>query len=373
MFERIKGQKRALSLLQRAIEIHRLAGTYLFHGPDGTGKFLTALETAKALCCRSAPDHRPCGNCDSCKKIDNFNHPDLSVVFPTPRLDMTPEGEIKQTGHLKEYQEFLQHKIDTPWKEFVFSAGAEIRIDMIRMVQHRLHRTPSESRYKVCIVEKAEKMNVEAANAFLKTLEEPPPDTIIILTTHRPDMLMPTILSRCQKIPFHRLSIDTIAQHLEKSNFIPVREAMTFARIASGNMETALQLAAEGQTAARQISLDFLRCVLHQNDAAAMELAGQFRSKSLGISIQGFFSHLILWLGEIALYRDDPDQQMSPEENELFDLFYQANPTIDAEAYDAILELETLLRQAEGHIFIYLIIAQTYRVLGRILGFREYE
>ena len=98
MFSKIKGQDKAISILKRAIVNDKIANSYLFFGPDGVGKFTTALYFGMALNCHSTLEKRPCGLCPSCRKFLSYSHPDMIYVFPTSKLDISLEGETNQQG-----------------------------------------------------------------------------------------------------------------------------------------------------------------------------------------------------------------------------------------------------------------------------------
>jgi DNA polymerase-3 subunit delta' len=190
------GQDRAVRMLTGMILRGRIASTYLFGGPAGTGKRFTAMQFIKALNCEAAPavsgemssglfelggsgdGGDACGVCNSCRKVDSLMHPDLRVVRPE-------EGMI--------------------------------RIEDIRELEEFLSFTPLEGRWKAVVVEDADMMNLNAANAFLKTLEEPPAHSVIILLAVREDALPDTVRSRAMRIGFVPLSgaaVTTIADRL---------------------------------------------------------------------------------------------------------------------------------------------------------------
>ena len=165
-FKEIKGQPRAIKILQKEIATSSLSGAYLFVGPTGIGKTLTALAFTKALNCKiGGPDS--CDRCSSCRKIDHLNHPDVRVITPE-------EGSIK--------------------------------IEQIRDLKRGAGYKLFEGKKKVWIIEEADKFTLEAANSLLKVLEEPPPDVVFILISETQEKLLPTILSRCEIIRFFPLS-----------------------------------------------------------------------------------------------------------------------------------------------------------------------
>jgi len=182
-FKDIIGQKKALRILQRTIERGKIPSSYLFAGESGIGKKYTAINLAKTVNCLKAVDseHIPvdsCDACSSCKKIDAGVHPDYLLVSPE---------------------------------------GGKIRIEEIRPVDNRLSLKPFEGKNKIVIIDDADTMNVFASNAFLKTLEEPPKDSLIILVSSKPDNLSDTIRSRCSRINFTPLSYEASQRVIQRA------------------------------------------------------------------------------------------------------------------------------------------------------------
>ena len=163
-FDDQKNQKLIAGQLRRSLEHGRLAHAYLFTGPRGTGKVEMARTLAKALNCLKKTDDS-CDQCDSCRRINEDIHPDVYWIRPE-------------------------------------SKSRRISVDQIRAFERAAHLKSTSARVKVGIIEDADCLGMEASNAFLKTLEEPPAQTIIILLTPQPQRLLPTILSRCLRISF---------------------------------------------------------------------------------------------------------------------------------------------------------------------------
>lgn len=173
-FSSIAGHEPQIEMLRNSIKTGHLAHAYLFSGRSGVGKFSAATAFASAILCETGSGDS-CGYCNSCVKIDNENHPDFIVVKPMVRDRKVTE---------------------------------EIDITAIRDLVRRLAYKPYESKRQVVIVKDADRMNPQAANAFLKTLEEPPGDTLIVLTATSAGKLLPTILSRCQNVRFAPLKFE---------------------------------------------------------------------------------------------------------------------------------------------------------------------
>lgn len=201
---RIIGQDHAVGLLRAAFGSGRLSHAYLFHGPEGVGKETTALELAASLNCERG-DLAGCGECKACKMAAGLSHPDVHLIFPTPRtMKPSDAGEV------------IQKYVRDGYREQDF--GRKLAIISVETVLSEVvvkaNQKPYLGPWKVFILADADMMTVEAANTLLKTLEEPPQMTVIIITTSRLSALPVTVVSRCQKIQFARLSRDAVEKIL---------------------------------------------------------------------------------------------------------------------------------------------------------------
>ena len=202
------GQERAKLLLAAAFAPERLGHAYLFTGPDGVGKTLLAQEAAQALLCRG-DGARPCGACQDCRLFAHDSHPDF--------LLLEPEGDSRV-----------------------------IKIDKIRDLIHTLSLMPVQGDRRVAILRDADALNEEAANALLKTLEEPPASALLILTSSRPRALLPTLRSRCQEIRFEPLSAEHLRAILDDRPGLDEEDVAAAVRLAGGSADRALQLIESG-------------------------------------------------------------------------------------------------------------------------------
>ncbi len=211
----IKGHDLPIQMLEGARTRGRIASAYLFAGDEGIGKKTTALAFAASLNCKE-PVLRDtltdsCGQCPSCVKMQNGTHPDLLLVEP-----LTNDILICQIRPSKERDKCDQEGYDKP--------------RVVEMLSLRSY----EGGMKIVIVDQAEKMNTFAANAFLKTLEEPPEDSIIILISSQPDRLLPTIRSRCSRLNFRPLSDDNCREVLDSGAGIEENFSKTTVCLAMG-------------------------------------------------------------------------------------------------------------------------------------------
>lgn len=216
----VVGQPRAIDSLQAALRSGAVHHAYLFAGPEGVGKELAAVGLAQALTCPEQPGVG-CGTCASCTRITKGLHPDVTWVMPDEeRVARGLAGRSDFTG--------------TP--------SREIRVEQIRQLQERLALRGLESPRKVALIASAQAMNVQAQNAFLKTLEEPPSDTTLILIASAMDRLLPTIRSRCSKVHFGPLPVDLVAQRVQQERKLDPSTAALAAVMSGGSLGRALRL-----------------------------------------------------------------------------------------------------------------------------------
>lgn len=207
------GQDRIISFLTDSIQRGKLAHAYLFVGPPHVGKMTLAIDLARALNCTEAS--APCGVCRTCQRIAQSKYTDVIVIDKNAGRD--PKDRKKTT---------------------------EISIDTIReYVQHGSSLPPYEGKYKVYIIEDADLMSVEAANCLLKTLEEPPQHVVIILLTSEENVLLPTVISRCQRFELKPLSLPEIESRLSAIPGLAPERVKLLARLSGGCLGWALSAA----------------------------------------------------------------------------------------------------------------------------------
>ena len=189
-FDDVCGQPQVTVTLKNEIKNGRISHAYLFTGSRGTGKTSCAKILAKSLNCLNPHDGNPCGECENCKEIDNGS------FFDVVEMD----------------------------------AASNRGIDDIRSIIDEVNFTPAKGKYRVYIIDEVHMLTVDAFNALLKTLEEPPSHAVFILATTEVHKLLPTILSRCQRFDFRRIAPDDIAKRLK---YVAQQENVTFSEEAS--------------------------------------------------------------------------------------------------------------------------------------------
>ena len=207
----LAGQERAVAALERALREGRVAHAYLFVGPERVGKRTLALKLAQALNCEGT--ERPCGECAPCRRIAGGIHADVQTVT----VEEAEEEDERRKG---------------------------IHVSQIREIGRVTGLKPFEGRSRVVIIDPADEMNAAAQNAFLKTLEEPPPQVVFVLVTADDSRLLPTIRSRCRRLELRLPSVaDVEAALLERG--VEGERAKLLARLSRGRVGWALEVAAD--------------------------------------------------------------------------------------------------------------------------------
>ena len=255
----VAGHEWAVKLLQQGLAMNRSAHAYLFVGPPQIGKTTLALELAKALNC--AGDDAPCGECSSCAKIARGVHPDVRVVE-------AEEGTLK--------------------------------IAQVRELQKEAILAPFEGRRRIYILPNFQQATPDAANCLLKTLEEPPPSVVLILTATDMGALLPTIISRCQVLALHSLSLEQTRQALQARCQATADRVELLARLSEGRVGWAITACRDEQVLkAREEWIDRLVRLPEENLVGRMKAAEEFGQKAE--QVPGALDLWLLWWRDILL------------------------------------------------------------------------
>jgi DNA polymerase-3 subunit delta' len=307
-FSEIIGQERAVHLLKQAIRREKMPHAYLFVGLSGVGKTTTALAMAQALNCEAPGAEEGCGRCRSCRQLLGGNFPDVELVEPE---------------------------------------GLSIKIEQVRDLERRLAYKPISGRYRVTLVRPAEAMGEEASNAFLKTLEEPPAGNVLVLNATEPSDLLPTIVSRCQKVVFRRIPPRLIEDWLVHKKGMDGDKAAVLARIADGSLGRALDMEEHGFLEKRQEALLWLARLQKTPPEEAVDWASRFEKKLEKADRQGAVVALLgLWK---SWFRDLLVLKAEGPEESLINLDLSRELKIAAEAFrmDHLVSNLLALDQAE--------------------------
>lgn len=266
MFDHIIGQEIPKKLLKNSLQNNRLPSSLLFYGPEGVGKRTMAFALSKILNCKNTDiqhsEFRYCEVCPSCKKINHRNHPDVRII--------EPESKGKR----------------------------EIPINAIRELRREVMLTLYEGKKRIFLLLKADRMTTEASNAFLKTLEEPPPDTLFILTSTRPGFLLSTILSRCQKIRFSRLNPKDIEKELIERLGLREEKAKLLSRISNGTLGGVLNHENEEYLKFRESFSNFFFQIPEKSHLDVLDYVEEVDPHQILQFLFSFYRDLLLLKGE---------------------------------------------------------------------------
>ena len=266
----IYGHDKQKVILKQALAQNRVGHSYLFSGIEATGKKTLAMEFAKVVNCEKSDEiNDSCGKCPACLRIDRNNHPDIFAI----------EAE-----------------------------GQFIRINAIREIQELMTFKPMEGKRRVFVIDNADKMNDQAANALLKTLEEPTPANILILVTAKPYTLPSTIISRCRHMRFNPLSIDTVAKFMIERRNMEKKDALLLAGLSGGSIGQALELNKDDVIAYRTQTLNLLANTKKSEPLSLLAFAAFFGQDKREIK-QGF-NILKTCFRDALVYKETQNDQM---------------------------------------------------------------
>jgi len=301
-FQEIVGQERALLLLHKALSEARLAQVYLFYGPPGVGKKLTALQFVKALYCLSATPNA-CNNCAACRKITTGNHPDVEIITPD----------------------------DT-----------SIKIEQVRALQRRLSYKPYENRHTAVIIDGCEFLTPPAANALLKILEEPPAQALLLLLTGKKAAVPLTIISRCQLVPFRPLTPADIRTILERQD-VDQPTASLAATLAEGRLDRWSQTDFAQALDTRQSAYNILKNIVQTKNITPFIQARQLAGKRE--QCEALLHWLSLFCRDLIVLQVAPDMLLYNQ-----DLRRELTPLTHRVPLDHLLETFELLQQLRTYL-----------------------
>ncbi|MBI5042513.1 MAG: DNA polymerase III subunit delta', partial [Nitrospirae bacterium] len=305
--------------LKKALEKNEFASAYLFFGDEAIGKKLTAINFAKAMnCLTHATD--ACGACISCQKIEKGIHPDVRIIAPEAEM-ADAEANTENKGSEKK--------------------SRVIKIEQIRAIQNEMAYSPFEGKKRVFIIDNADKMNTEAANSLLKTLEEPAKNSVIILISSRPNSLLSTIVSRCQQIRFTTAPIETVKRLLIGKG-LNSSDADLISSSAHGRIGTALNEDAAAIREKRDEYLMLLSTALNGNIAdifLSVEKYAKDSEKAMEI-----FEWFYIWLRDVIIFKETGETKYLTNSDKLDEIKKWSE--IDSTKYLDILKSITDIQRA---------------------------
>ena len=318
-FHDIIGHQTTIAALQTAVMRQRLAHAYLFHGEAAIGKRATALCLAQALNCERASAGEAldaCGACRSCHQIASRTHPDFFVIEPDSEL-----------------------------------ATPQIKIEQVREIEQQIMYRPLIGERKICLIDDADRMTIGAANALLKTLEEPPAHSLFILISSRPAALPVTIRSRCQAVRFATPARTQVEAAVILKRELPPADARLLAVISEGRIGEALSSDAKDIRARQQELLDLVRPQSLQSITTILSAAEALAKTDRAPEI---LTWLTRWIRDIVIVQVGGDREQLLHVDDLPSLESYARQARTDLLLDLLHDIEKTEQQATRHLNLHM-------------------
>ncbi len=304
-FHEIIGQEHIKDHLINSIRNNKISHAYIISGETGSGKKMLANIFSMSLQCENEKGEKPCGSCTSCRQAMTRNQPDIIRIF--------------------------HDKPNT------------ISVDDIRMqLNNTIQIKPYRSRYKIYIIEEAEKLSIQAQNALLKTLEEPPGYTVILLLTNNEDILLPTIRSRCIMLKMKMVEDDLIKNLLMEKYQIPDYAASLSAAFARGNVGKAITLSVSADFYKIKDHVIHLLKYIKEMDVYEM-IQGVKSARDFKVSIADYLDLILVWYRDVLLFKATSDVNTIIFKDEVNDIMRLA----EVSSYEGIKQIQEALEKAK--------------------------
>jgi len=353
----IVGQERVKTLLKRSPESGQVAHAYLFYGPEGVGKDALAIEFAKTLNCR-AGGQEACGVCPQCQRMESFQHPNIRFVFALPVGKNEKNGDdpinVLTEAQVGEVREEIQKKARDPYHRIEIPKANFVKINSVRDIKREAAMSRIEEGKKVFLIFNADMMNNEASNSLLKTLEEPLPGTILLLTTSSKDQLLPTIISRCQLIKCDLLTDVEIETALISRDSIHEGLARLVAQLAQGSYGNARRLSVQNMAEERNDVMAFMRLVLGKRKTALIDAVDELASSTDRPGIERWLKLLQSWLRDALLIQQHAQAPLLEDEKQSMDNFVRNFQ--HANLIAAIQSVEKAIAHLDKNVYLHLLL-----------------
>jgi DNA polymerase III subunit delta' len=353
----IVGQERAKALLQRTLQSGRIAHAYLFYGPEGIGKDALAIEFAKSLLCIQG-GIEACGVCPNCRRMNSFQHPNIKLVFALPVGKNENNGDdpidVLTEEQVAEVREQILMKAKDPYHRIEMTKANFIKINSVRDIKREAAMSGIEEGKKIFTILNVDMMNNEASNSLLKTLEEPLPGTILLLTTSAKDQLLPTIVSRCQLIKCDILAENDIETALITRDGVDASVARLVAQLSNGSYSNARRLSMLNMTEERKDVVEFLRLVLGKRKTVLIDAIDELASSTDRPGIERWLKLLQSWLRDALLIQQQTHPPIMEDEKQSMDNFVRNFQQANLVA--AIQSVEKAIAHLDKNVYLHLVL-----------------
>ena len=319
LFRDIIVQDETKRALLRSVQTNHVAHAQLFDGPMGGAGVALAWAFATYVNCEDRQPEDSCGRCPSCVKMRKLVHPDVYHIFPLPRTPKDGEDLLAElTPKWRSFLEAQPYRTLSEWLAYINATGNQqgiIPIRESRGIINKLSLKAFEGEYKIMLFWQPELLNIAAANALLKILEEPPEKTLFLLVSSQSDKLLTTIISRTQRVAVRAFDDDEVTQFLTQKG-VDERRARQIAYLCEGNLSEAVRLTHETEDDRHAWFANWMRKCYSRDFAALVKLADEF--DGLGKEKQkGIFDYTLNLFRDLFLWQNGVEDLLRLQDEEL--------------------------------------------------------
>lgn len=300
-FSGVIGQEEIIHKLTRSVQEERVSHAQIFAGPEGCGKLALALAFAQYISCENRDAVDSCGTCPSCIKYNKLAHPDLHFVFPVINKG---SGETVSDNYIAEWRDFVTESAYFNLNRWLERIGVGNQQGLIYASEageiiKKLSLKTYESDYKIMVIWLPERMHVSTANKLLKLIEEPPDKTLFLLVSEEPDLILPTIMSRCQFVRIPSIGREALGKHLMEAYGMEPHKADMTAHLSQGNYLRAKEFIEENESRKENLSafIELMRLAYKRDIPALAEWSEEIATRGREAQ-KGFLSFSLSQLRE---------------------------------------------------------------------------
>ena len=308
MWSNIIGQERVIKILKNIYSSNKISHAYIFYGKEGIGKDAVAIEFAKLINCENKIDGiEACDNCSSCRQISSLNSTSFRFItaLPSGRKETSEDDNPVNTLKQEDYDIFLE-EIEKKSKDNYYKINIpnanDIKISSIRQIKKEIYLTGVKGKKKIFLISNSDLMNPQSSNSFLKILEEPPGDSLIILTTSRLNAMLSTITGRCQKIRFDPVNKDDLTKFLlEFNSELKETEAEIYANISDGSILKCKNITESYFLELSEKKIEMLIALVTNKSITLSNIISAIVSEKDKEKIRQFLLLIIIWFRDVIL------------------------------------------------------------------------
>jgi DNA polymerase-3 subunit delta' len=371
MWINVIGQQRAKSILSNSFERKRIAHAYLFHGQEGVGKDAAAVEFAMLINCESPVDGKEaCGECRSCKDMNALKPPLIRFItaLPTGKSESDDKDPLVTLDEedAQIYLSELARKAVDKYHRINIPGANDIRISSIRLLKDQVSLTGYANKKKIFMISQADRMNQQSSNALLKILEEPPEDTVLILTTSRVNSLLPTIVGRCQLLKFDPLTEEEILGYLESAHpELNAKDAKFFAALSQGSITNCREIMTQDYMDLRERVINFIASTITKRHLILGAEIDNVISKKDKQRIKRFLSLLAIWFRDVSMKSSGAEEHVINSDK--LDRLGKFSVNYSSENYKIMKLIEEAILDVDRNIFPELLLTNlSIRIAGMV-------